>query len=148
MRAGLMNTDDPKQWLFFLIAAFAIVIIRLVADKLDRDRIREYVESRGGKVREIRWNPFGPGWLGSRERIYDVEYQTKQGTTRTHTCKTSMFSGVYWTEEDSDQEPATRAEPITCLACGTKIPAQASHCPTCGWSYEGKASTISRSGRK
>jgi len=91
-----MTTDSSSFWIY----AVGIVIglgIRWVAGSFDRDRIREYVESAGGKVLEITWNPFGPGWFGSRERIYDVRYQTRHGQIHTGTCKTSAYSGVYWT---------------------------------------------------
>jgi hypothetical protein len=81
---------------FLAVVAVVVVVGRMIAGSLDRDRIREYVEERGGKIIAIVWNPLGPGWYG-HERIYDVRYKTRHGEIQTATCKTGMFSGVYWT---------------------------------------------------
>jgi hypothetical protein len=123
-----------------------VIALRLIAGALDRDRIKEHIENAGGQVLDINWNPFGTGWFGSKnERIYDVTYRTRQGKTVTATCKTSMFSGVYWTSNSppSDfHEPAQRHEqpadqqPSQCMSCGATIPAGESRCPKCGWSYK------------
>lgn len=119
------------------VAGASIVYAR----SLDRDRIRQYVEKAGGKIVEIDRMPFGPGWFGSRERIYEVKYQTRHGKVLMGTCKTSMFAGVYWAGhapglKDTDESPGAPPEPITCLACGARIPARQTHCPKCGWSYK------------
>jgi hypothetical protein len=48
-------------------------------------------------VIDIFWDPLGPGWFGSRgNQLYEVRYQTKSGKNITVTCKTGLFSGVYW----------------------------------------------------
>jgi hypothetical protein len=137
-----------------LISVIGVAItIRIFAGRFDRRRIREYVESGGGTVLDIVWNPFGPGWSGSRERIYDVKYKTRHGHTRVSTCKTSMSAGVYWTGPEPPSglthdrganamaaildASNTPPEPITCLSCGTRIPASQTQCPKCGWSYKG-----------
>src|SRR5215469_16112715 len=129
-------------FLILLMIAASTIGFRLIAGKLDRDRIRAYVERAGGNVLDITWNPTGPGWLGSRERIYDVTYKTSRGATITATCKTSMFSGVYWTgnapPEEFGEQPETPPEPISCSSCGTKIPAHQASCPHCGWSYQSR----------
>jgi hypothetical protein len=78
-----------------------------------------------------------------------VKYETRDGKIHTATCKTSMFSGIYWNvhapglTESSEpitrevQEPTTTpAEPITCLACGARIPSSHTHCPKCGLGYK------------
>ena len=134
--------DGPIE-LFVLLLVIGVAIgFRWVAGSLDRDRIREYVESGGSKVLDISSNPFGPCWWGSRERIYDVTYQTRHGQVHTGTCKTMMFGGVYWTGDappsrpvEKDETAYTTGESIACLKCGSRIPAQRSHCPKCGWSY-------------
>jgi hypothetical protein len=104
--------------LWILLVGIALGLgIRWVAAGFDRDRIREYVESGGGKVLDIKWNPFGPGWFGSSERVYDVRYQTRDGQIHTSTCKTSAYSGVYWTgptppagwaQGEKESSPATK----------------------------------------
>lgn len=71
---------------------------RLVADRWDRQRIREFVEARGGRVEEVSWQPFGRGWFGERgERVYRVRFVDGSGHPREATFKTSLWSGV-WTD--------------------------------------------------
>lgn len=144
-----MTSDSSTGWIFLVGIAIAGAI-RLMAGSFDRERIREYIESGGGKVLDIEWSPFGPGWFGSNERIYIVRYQNRHGEIHSSTCKTSAGSGVYWTghappsggvelAEDNGPnavEPATPAEPIACLECGTRIPPNQTRCPHCGWSYQ------------
>lgn len=82
-----------------MAVVFAIAM-RLWAGSLDRTRIHEYVEERGGTVSSITWQPLGRGWFGEKgERIYEVVYSTAEGDVRRTTCKTSMLSGVYFTDE-------------------------------------------------
>ena len=90
-----------EQFPFIVFAVLALaVLIRLIAGSLDRERIRKYVEDRGGTILEIRWDPFGPGWFGSRnERIYAVSYRDCDGNTHDAHCKTSLWSGVYFTDD-------------------------------------------------
>ena len=120
-----------------LIILALFTIIRIAADRFDRERIQAYVEHEGGVLIDIVWNPFGTGWFGSRERIYDVEYRTRDGKTVTATCKTSLWAGVYWT---SGTLPSgfteTSNEPTECMSCGATIPARKNRCPQCGWSYK------------
>jgi len=123
-----------------------VIALRLIAGALDRDRIKEHIENAGGQVLDITWSPFGTGWFGSKnERIYDVTYRTRQGQTVKATCKTSMFSGVYWTSNSADREihrPSHPHEqpgdqqPTQCMSCGATIPPRESRCPKCGWSYK------------
>jgi len=137
-----------------------VIVIRVFSDRFDRERIREQVESHGGKVLNISWNPFGSGWPATRSaRFYDVRYHTHQGKIVNATCTTSWTSGVCWmrdkppgfdgigesargpmarglSPEDSAQSSETPAEAIACLRCGARIPARTTHCPKCGWSYQ------------
>jgi hypothetical protein len=70
------------------------------ARSLDKDRVRAYIEERGGRVVSINWSPFGKGWFGEKnDRIYEVVYYDVAGCQHLATCKTSLFSGVYWTED-------------------------------------------------
>lgn len=140
---------DAGTILGFLALIGVAIGARLMAGSLDRDRIRQYVEKGGGRVLDIVWNPIGPGWWGSRERIYDVTYRTHNGKVLTATCKTTMFSGVYWTGNtppsglpgnDSGDEARiyVSGEAINCLRCGTRIPSERASCPKCGWSFTNK----------
>jgi len=68
--------------------------------ELHVQRIRAHIEEQGGRVIRIDWSPFGRGWFGSKnERIYEVEYEDSNGYAHKAYCKTSMWSGVYWTED-------------------------------------------------
>lgn len=78
-----------------------IVVLRLAAGGMDHDRVDEYISSRGGRVIDKQWNPFGKGWFGSEhERLYDVKYVDREGNIHQATCKTSLFSGVYFTQDE------------------------------------------------
>jgi hypothetical protein len=87
------------------VGVFAFVIVMgiafwLFARSLDKDRITSYVHERGGRIVSISWAPFGKGWFGEKEeRIYEVVYYDKAGNQHFATCKTSMWTGVYWTED-------------------------------------------------
>lgn len=88
--------------LYVLIPLVLLVIvgIRLAAGGLDRTRVKEYVESRGGQVIETTWEPFGPGWFGEKsDRIYSVHYRDRDGNEHRAHCKTSMWTGVYFTQD-------------------------------------------------
>lgn len=86
----------------FLVLAVIVIalVIRLAAGGLDHDRIRQYIESRGGKVLDSHWAPLGPGWFGEKsDRIYEVRYLDRDGNEHRAHCKTSMWTGVYLTED-------------------------------------------------
>ena len=77
------------------------VLSRTIVDRLDRSRIRDAVRDTGGDVVDITWSPFGAGWFGKKsDRIYEVVYRNRAGHELTRTCKTSMFTGVYWHNDD------------------------------------------------
>lgn len=87
---------------FFPILVLVIVLGggRLLIGVLNHSRIRNYIESQGGTVIEIAWHPFGHGWFGEKDSvIYDVRYKNRQGDVIAATCKTGLFSGVYFTHE-------------------------------------------------
>jgi hypothetical protein len=95
--------------LIFGFVALAIVI-RLLAGGMDGDRVRAYIEKRGGRLLSSGWAPFGKGWFGEKsDRIYEVRYLDGDGNEHEASCKTSMFTGVYFTEDRivrSSQRPA------------------------------------------
>jgi hypothetical protein len=75
---------------------------------LDKSRITDYVQDRGGRIVSIGWAPFGKGWFGEKEeRIYEVVYYDKGGNQHFATCKTSLFTGVYWTEDRVSHSKST-----------------------------------------
>jgi hypothetical protein len=81
--------------LFFLWAIAILTLVLFVLPTLDRNRIREHVESNGGHVVEILRDWFG-GFGGRSARTYDVTYITRQGERITAKCITGMMSGVQW----------------------------------------------------
>jgi hypothetical protein len=103
-----------------LLLVAVVVGIRLIAGSLDGDRIEAYVRDRGGKLRSRRWTPLGKGWFGeSSDRIYAIEWEDRDGNRRAATAKTSMFTGVYLTEDrivrrrsDRDEKAADAASEV------------------------------------
>jgi hypothetical protein len=82
-----------------------------MAGGLDHDRVREYVQSRGGRLLEANWAPFGKGWFGEKsDRIYEVRYADADGNEHRASCKTSLFSGVYFTDDRIIRYADDRAE--------------------------------------
>ncbi len=102
--AGKRCATDANFQIFLYVFAFVFVAgfaIWLVASNFDRQRIAEYIESRGGKVIEARWAPFGPGWLGgNKERCYEVRYRDQDGNIHHAFVRTNMLSGVFFTEDN------------------------------------------------
>jgi hypothetical protein len=122
------------------LVAIGLLSLRLLLDALDRARIRSHVRGFGGQILKINWSPFGEGWFGDEsDRIYTVTYRTKAGKTIAATCKTSMFSGVYWTSDTlPDSFPSQDTD--SCVAerpsCGATILESTTCCPKCGWNYK------------
>lgn len=84
----------------FLVVAGLALVFRLAAGSMDKDRVDTYIRQRGGQLLSKHWAPFGRGWFGEKNaRIYEIVYRDREGNTREATIKTSMFSGVYMTED-------------------------------------------------
>lgn len=86
--------------LLILVVFVAIAVLsRVFAGGMDGNRVAEYIRSQGGELIESRWAPFGRGWVGEKnDRIYHVKYRDREGKIYEATVKTSMYSGVYFTE--------------------------------------------------
>ena len=94
-----------------------IVVIRLMAGAIDGERVERYLDERGWKLVERRWEPFGPGWTGEKDsRIYRIAYRDERGRLHRAHVKTAMFSGVYLTEDqvvkEKDPPAQTSAESL------------------------------------
>jgi hypothetical protein len=85
---------------FFFLAIVIGIGLWAFSMSLDKNRITDYIQQRGGRVVSISWAPFGKGWFGEKEeRIYEVVYYDQAGNQHFATCKTSLWTGVYWTED-------------------------------------------------
>jgi hypothetical protein len=96
----------PTFALIVLGAIVVAVLLRLLHGGMDHDRLQKYIENSGGKLISATWEPFGPGWAGSdKDRIYLVRYVDKDGLSRHAYCRTSGWSGVYFTQDTIDEPP-------------------------------------------
>jgi hypothetical protein len=122
------------RWQIFLFALAAGIAIRVVLHFVDRSRIKEEIESNGGRVISVRWNPFARGWLFEKnERHYSVTYTDRSGANISANCKTSLFTGVYWAEGPRLEEQRPRFIPRhRCSHCGYALNAEWRACPNCG----------------
>lgn len=118
----------------FLIVIGVGLAIRVIMHFADRKRIREEVEAKGGKILSIRWNPLGRGWLFEKnERHYSVTYTDRSGAMISAACKTSLFTGVYWTDAAIGEEPRpTFVSRHRCSKCGYALNTEWRACPNCG----------------
>lgn len=90
---------------FMLLVGLAF---RVLAGAMDGDRIDDYARDRGWDVRRKSWRPFGPGWFGEKNaRIYEIEYVDREGHRHLAHVKTSMFSGVYITDDEITDDAST-----------------------------------------
>lgn len=81
---------------FFLMIISAALGIRVLLHFVDKSRIQRELESCGGQILSIKWNPFARGWFGEKgERHYDVTFRDRSGNNISTTCKTSILTGVY-----------------------------------------------------
>ncbi len=80
---------------------FLAIVFRLIAGSIDGDRVEEYVSKQGWELLDRSWDPFGPGWFGEKDsRIYQIVYRDREGNVHRAHVKTSMFSGVYLTNDN------------------------------------------------
>jgi len=128
-----------QSYYFGFLIALGAIGVRIVMHFVDKNRIKDEVEARRGRVVSISWNPFGRGWFFEKgERHYDVTYIDRHsGDTVTAACKTSMFTGVYWAEVDLETDARV---PIVsrhrCSKCGYGIQIEWRACPNCGKATE------------
>lgn len=67
---------------------------------LDTKRMRDYFLGRGEVLVSSDWQLFGPGWVGERDsRIYSIRYKDRQEKLHMAFAKTSLFSGVFITDD-------------------------------------------------
>ncbi|GJM24922.1 MAG: hypothetical protein DHS20C16_13370 [Phycisphaerae bacterium] len=117
-----------------LAGAGILIGVRLLEGAIDRNRIKRYVEDRGGETLQIKWRLFGPGWLGNKnQRMYRVVYRDADGRDHRTNCKTSMFSDVYFTGDIILKYQFTEVPKNKCLSCDYNLTGNVSGvCPECG----------------
>jgi hypothetical protein len=127
-----------QRYLYGFLLVAAGVLIRVVMHFVDKNRIKDEVEGTLGRVVSISWNPFGRGWFFEKgERHYDVTYVDRSGATVSTSCKTSLFTGVYWAEGPRVAEPQPRLlSRHPCGKCGYSLNAEWRACPNCGKATE------------
>jgi hypothetical protein len=128
---------DQRYYVGFLILV-GVIGVRIAMHFFDKGRIKDEVETRLGRVVSITWNPFGRGWFFEKgERHYDVTYVDRSGRSITTSCKTSLFTGVYWAEGPQLSEPSPRImSRHLCSKCGYAIQVEWRACPNCGKATE------------
>ncbi|MCB1061912.1 MAG: hypothetical protein KDN20_03200 [Verrucomicrobiae bacterium] len=99
----------------FLIVGMLVLalVIRLIAGAMDGDRIAHYLQEKGATMTSKHWSPFGKGWFGSeKERIYSISYVDRDGHEHEAICKTSLFAGVYLTDDHIVRQARPKAEGV------------------------------------
>lgn len=126
------------RYQIYLLVIGAAVAIRIVMHFVDKSRIKDEVEAKGGRIISISWNPFGRGWFFEKnERHYAVTYADRSGATVSATCKTSLFTGIYWADPPASEQPAPKfISRHRCSKCGYGISAEWRACPNCGKATE------------
>ena len=74
-----------------LFVAFGIGM-RVFMGTMNHRRIRDHIETSGGRVVGIKWAPFGPGWFGQQGSIiYRVSYIDRDNMRHDAYCKTNFL---------------------------------------------------------
>lgn len=93
-----------NHFLILIGVVFFLILIRLTHGSMDQDRIKSYIAKQGGLLIDSHWIPFGPGWAGKhKDRIYEIRYLDPDGNQHHAFCKTSGWSGVYFTEDQIEK---------------------------------------------
>ncbi len=124
----------PESLIVGVLIVFAIGI-RILFHYLDKNRIKSEIEQRDGRVIEISWCPFARGWWAEKgERHYRVIFQDSAGRTIQTQCKSSLFTGVYWSGDESVIFSVAKDSPLpqSCPRCGRALQPDWSFCPKCG----------------
>lgn len=118
----------------FLTIFLVPILIRVAMHFVDKNRIRDEVETKLGRVVSITWNPFARGWFFEKnERHYDITYIDRTGRPVSTTCKTSLFTGIYWADgpKSAESQPRIMSRHL-CDKCGYALSVEWSVCPNCG----------------
>ena len=135
---------DNSPLIFLLGLVLFSALVRILCDRADRRRIRAEAAKLRREVLDISWQMFGRGWFGEKnDRIYQVTVKGSRGRVKIYSCKTSMFSGVYWHSEKADESDEDIMDSFThnrkieitdidCSKCGRALPNDSRFCSYCG----------------
>ena len=84
------------------LGILVLIGIRIGLHYLDKKRIYQAAERKGWRDSTVEWAPFAPGSFFERnERNYLVVYVDQEGLTHEVYCKTSLMTGIYWSDENT-----------------------------------------------
>jgi len=85
-----------------IIFIFAIALIAwLIIFFICKGNVKSKLLGKGYTVISVKWAPFGYGWFGEKDAIiFKAKYQDETGMTHTTYCKSGIFSGVYFSNDD------------------------------------------------
>jgi hypothetical protein len=90
------------EWPTIIPLVLLAIGVRVGLHFWDRKNITTTAELKGWREITVTWTPFAPGWFfENRERHYTVNFVDKENRNRELICKTSIFTGVYWRDENS-----------------------------------------------
>jgi len=129
-------------WLAILLLAIALLVAhRLDLHRRDKRRISRHITDAGGRVLDLRWTPFGRGWLvkGNR-RLYRVRYVDAGGQEHRAYGSTAWLGGVYFSDDIVTKTEVIRVRDDRCPKCGYSLIGNVSEiCPECGMPVPGAA---------
>lgn len=103
-----MLSENQGAILFFVLMTIGTINVIRNANR-DKEKIREYIHSRGADVQTITWF-----WLtgGRGARTFQVTYLAPNGQSYTTLCKAQTYgfnSGLYWQDAIPDFNEKTKS---------------------------------------
>ncbi len=127
----LADLETQGDWRLLLLMIPVAVIAWWIAKQMDVARITHYGKERGWQFLEISYES-----RAEEERRYSVRYLDEEGNIHTAICKTSLGTGVFFTDDQKIRKPAEGTRQyvgvaIDCPRCGTRIEEVQRACPNC-----------------
>ena len=88
---------------YIILAIGLIIAIVSIANVMNKKHIKKSIEGKGGKVLSIKLELLPKGGLFERnETYYTVKFINSKGKQIEAMCKTSMSTGVFWSDDSVD----------------------------------------------